>query len=607
MRLKDVCASLRSPARAGAGATTAPSAVVAAAATLLLALHALRSNRGLDLFDESYSLSLAAQPTASITSGDVFLYGFVVHPLYQIVNADIALYRVVGLGLLLVVAMWMALETIRLLRCEGFTLSSRAMMLMLLGVAVGVIPAFTVRSLGYRTIALLGLMVAVAGLARMTRGHHLAGGAIVGFAGLVVFTGKPTSAALLGLVTVAYTILRRLASMRTVIGLLVGLLLGITALIASSGLWPHDLAGFLVRGYRQLRYYDSYQSTASMLGITANIGAFRASLILGSVLLLPLGVAWLGLRSAGTKARVWGALLAIAFGASVAIWLGIRGLSDRGWGDQAQGLMLAVPFMTALLIGRHFMRPRHSKVSSDGPHFPWLWVTLLLGMPYVAAVGTNSVFGYAMAQAGVFWVLSLLVTVAALPTLAAQREVAVGTIGVVVGLVALTISVRMTNGGINDSEWSADVPVRVARGMLYVNEDDALALKAISEARPLPGQAVPSIDLTGIAPGYQFQLGTKPLGRPSYFGVLAGAERAAQYGLSLEKCEDRARAWLLYAESNPADLSMAHTQGALDLTRDYERIASFTPSQGPREWQSLSVAILRPRDGLVASKLGCEG
>jgi hypothetical protein len=228
-------------------------------------------------------------------------------------------------------------------------------------------------------------------------------------------------------------------------------------------------------------------------------------------------------------------------------------------------------------------------------------------MPYIAAVGTNTRFSYSLAQASIFWVLALAVMTFQVTSPKLQEALVLMCMGITCGIVALVTIVAFRNGGEDDSEWEAGTSVTVAGGALKLNSDDATALATIADLRQTYrlDQSTPSIDVTGIgSPGYQLQLGTRPLGRATYYGFFSGGKDAARYGFSLESCADRAKAWVLYAENNPADLSGAHTAGVLDLSTDYELIATFAPTQGRPEWKALTVQVLRPHSH-VFRKLGC--
>jgi hypothetical protein len=278
-------------------------------------------------------------------------------------------------------------------------------------------------------------------------------------------------------------------------------------------------------------------------------------------------------------------------------------------GEQVQPLTLLTLLMTAAVLAERWQHQRGRPAGPSERAAPWSLLGVLMVMPYVLAVGTNTLFAYAMAQAAVFWTLALAVALvigAARLSPDAQQERAVAGMGVVLAVLALVMGVSTAAAGLGPSSTSARVPVQVGDGHLWMSSNDATSLGAVADLRRRYSldDSTPSIDLTGILPGYQLQLGTRPLGRPSYYGFFPGARQAALYGLSLASCQDRGRAWLLYAPDNPSDISPAHTRGVLNLGTDYEEVGAFHPSQGPPSWRKLTVQVLRPRD-VVPSKIGC--
>jgi len=76
------------------------------------------SNRGLEMIDEGYLLRLTADPEATRTAGEVYLFGFLLHPLYEAVGRDIALFRAVGILVLSVGAAALGREAVALLRAR---------------------------------------------------------------------------------------------------------------------------------------------------------------------------------------------------------------------------------------------------------------------------------------------------------------------------------------------------------------------------------------------------------------------------------------------------------------------------------------------------------
>lgn len=581
------------------------SGVLLLASVSVMVFALVMSNRGLDLLDESFALSLATQPTAAVPSGDVFLYGFLVHPLFLAVGQDIALYRAVGLLALSAASVWALVELERSFRRPGprqllplFLLAGAAM--------VSVLPALAIRSPQYRSVAVLGMMVVVAGLARASRQQALTGGLAVGVGAVLTFTGKPTTAAVLAVAVAVFLLVTRTRWPTFAVGLVSGSALMAAGVLATSGLNPVALIEFLVRGSAQVREYESFASVSSMLGLRQDelVGSLQAACVLSLVAFVPAVIVALLLR--GRPAiRTRCVVLATLVGAVLAAAVAKVSLVDRGLGEQAQPLTLVIAALAVAVLGSQWSSRLPASPLQAHAHRGFRpMVALLLALPYVAAVGTNTLFVYNISQAAAFWTLALALL------LLGHRKMRLGLIvvsaGAVVSVVGLTTWISLADRTPGGSDIEASRVVRVAGGTLKVTEGDALALGVLAETRDRYGlsSSTPSIDLTGFAAGYQYQLGTRPLGRPTYYGIFGGATAAARQGLSHVPCEVRAQAWVLFAEDNPFDVSQALVDTGVDVRRDYVAVASFRPSQGDPRWQRLRVSVMRP-DSSVPNRMGC--
>lgn len=566
-------------------------------ATTLLAVALALSGHGLDLVDESYTLSLVADPSASRDSGEIFLFGFLLHPLFEWLGQDIAVFRFVGLAGLAAASAWMGLTVAsfvadgpgrRLTRTEAW----------LTGVVVGgsavVAHAVGIRVPSYRSMTLLGLTFVVVGLVHVARRTDRPGGYLIGVGAWVVFTGRPTAALALVLLVPATVALMGAGVVRTVARAAVGtsVAFGVTAMLAA--MTPPQLYTYLLRGYQQTQLLGGHESVAAMLGW----GPFPIAglLVLGLPLLAAAAVSVVLLGTCTPERRRLAEVVVVvtlmALSAVVARAAGLS-LADTD-GSGALSMALVLPLLAVLLAARRRWTVRGGPI-----------LVVLLVMPYVASLGSTAPLSHTMAQASTFWVTLVLAVVLTAAPVGSSSPLLAPT-----AMVCLAVPVTLlwvTVSGSSAVATSLDSGVRTSVGgdSLMLSAGDASVMSALSGVRDegvAPG--TPVLDLTGVGAGYRYQLGAGSLGRASFFGEFPGAEQAAEYALSWETCADRARAVVLYAPDNPADVSRALTLGVLDLSRDYDRIAVFSPTQGPPEWRTLRVEVLRPRPS-VAQKLGC--
>ena len=372
---------------------------------------------------------------------------------------------------------------------------------------------------------------------------------------------------------------------------------------------PSDVVAFLEGGVRQDQLLGGHVDLPSLLGFST--GPITGLVVFGAPIALA-GVAALEIvRSNGVHRGIIAAGMICLAAVGIAAW-GLPGLVNRGLGQQIAPLGLLVLLFGLWAVGRGAISNR--RVDRGAPASPdrrtlGVLALFLACLPYAEAVGSNSPFTGAMSQAALFWMLATLV---GLRMAAAPRENAKVKPGedqfqwnaVVVLLVALAVtSVSMatvlTNGGSGASLIAASEPVRVAGGTLWLPAAEAAVARELNSVAQSAGlrRSTPVVDLTGISPGYAFQLGGRPLGRESFMGVFPGAPDAAAYALAQHTCQDRAEMWVLWAADNPSDVSTKVDLGGRLLPGSYEEVGRFAPVQGPDPWRLLTVRVLRPTSG----------
>jgi hypothetical protein len=236
-------------------------------------------------------------------------------------------------------------------------------------------------------------------------------------------------------------------------------------------------------------------------------------------------------------------------------------------------------------------------------------LTVLLALlPYAAAVGTNSPFAEAMSHHAVLWLLAAVVGVRMVLG-AANRPVANRAVSTMI-LVSLSVTAvvmvtALADDGRDRSLLAADESVPLLGGSLQFPPREAELARHLNAVAASEGitDDTPVVDLTGIAPGYAVQLGGVRLGRAFYMGVFPGGPEAAAYALSRATCEQRSRAWLLWAPNNKWDVSSKVDLDGRRIPVDFDVVTSFNPVQGPADWRPLQIQVLRPR----GSNRACPG
>ena len=337
-----------------------------------------------------------------------------------------------------------------------------------------------------------------------------------------------------------------------------------------------------------------------MLGLVSiPLGAL---FVLGPVLYFPLVPAVHDV--ARNPSPRWPALAQLLAGVAALIvtaLLGVWLLSRHGFGVQVGELVFPWPAVAGLvmvLLSRSAKRDVDRRVVA--------LVIVLLSLPYAVTVGTNTNFTLSMTQAAVFWALAVVAAMSVAVHFRPRTQRVLLPTALLLVTTTLVAQIVWTADSLEGEEiYDASRAATVLGGELTLRPATAKLiqeLNVLSEQYDLSGR--PSVDLTGYGSGYQLALGTRPLGRPSFFGTFAGADRSAAAALAKESCEDLRSAVVLYAENNPLSVGRAAPAVGLDISSGYTSILSFHPTHGTKPIRTQTVHVLLPID-LAADRRSC--
>lgn len=586
--------------RVAMGAARAVPLALSSCVALVMAFVA---NRGLDPVDESYLLRMVDNPQATRPAGDVYLFAFVVHPLYELVGRDVAALRLAGFAVVAAVAAVLCRESLALLEAGGVVLrrSHVAVAMAVAAAASLFVFSFDVAVPAYRSVALVGLMLVALGVARALRGDAVMGGACVGSGGWVTFMGKPTSAAALVVVVLVVVAAARLASRRFALATVVGTVVAAALTLAVAGLSPAAVVDYLARGADGSSRLGNHSGVAMMLGLT-NL-RLEGLAVLGPLFVLPLvlaragGAQAVGRRHAAFEVGYAAAMVAVTVAGCLLAgrWLGAMGL---GW--QVFSVGLVVPVVVVIHLAH---RVRDHRVTGCSVPGEVAYVGLLLVLPWVSAVGSNVSFTVGMPLAAVFWVVALVVVTFPREGATADRA-GFRRAMTLAAAVTLTMTVAEQTDGLPGGDLLARLrPAQVAGGTLLLLPDDATAAELIHDGarRGGLGPDTPVVDLTGVGAGYAFLAGGRPIGRAHLYADLPDSLAAARASLDSASCAERARTWVVTAPSMGTGITPALTRGRVSFADDYEVMARFTSRQARGTWE---MQLLRPTAS-VPQRMGC--
>ena len=589
---------MREPAFSRPTDLTFPTVFLAACSIALsacLVVHLLGlSGRGIDLTDEGYYLNWIANPWAF--SADASQFGFVYHPLYLLLNGDVAALRQASLIVNFVAAWLLVFHAIRPKgQSEGDwkgTLVRTAV-----ACAVGTLTFLLYRlwlpTPNYNSLALLSVLVFAGGVlvTRSTDGRkRFAGWHIMSFAVFLAFAAKPTTAAVLAILAAAYGVSsRRFKVVELLSASIFFLVLFSIFAWASYGGPLQLLAGLLDSASAAVLLTQSY-TVAGVLRVDP------VSLAPKEVLAFCAAVMMLVLSVIAYRTRFGIAVMGI----STAILLGLGAaqmLSDSPlyFVQSAQFglLLLAVPVAALLILTIPAFLPQQQPVLAT---VDWHTAVLFMFLPLAFILGSGNNYWTGAIGAGLFWVLAGLIMLNRSQT-SLGRLLPASAYAQALTIFIIAVAV---NAPYRQQEPLASQHAEFAYGSghsLLLAADVQRYLTDLRAAATRngfrPGDDM--IDLTGHNPGALFAVGAQSLGRAWIIGGYPGSRDLAVRMLGTVPCEKLVQAWVLLEEGGPREISVAVLNDfGLDASRDYDRVEPIISAALDGN-PSVSQVLLRPR------------
>lgn len=576
-------------------------AVILSAVTV--GVVASRFGWGLDRTDEGQYLTLLADPETGRSS--VFLFGYVLHPLFTLLGGDILGLRIVGLAVSVLISAALGYTVARLLPIDRpATLATAAAV-----GAFGIGPlSFFPATPSYNTLAYWGCCLWAIGLAHtVLRRRSLLGPAVLGVGGVVAFSGKATTGAALAALTLAVALAiaattppprgrRLVCAAASVIG---GTVVSLVALMLLVGHGPGWFVDFYSAGARNVGLLQGHDDLvrldpvvwSALYTAPALLGTLTFALVLAASRLRPIVPVHLPHDSRRTS-PIRAALIAAACLLGLAA-IGLAAARAFTWPPPQPAnptAMLTWWWLPVWIVVALAAAPRrsHPAPAHTTRADRLILATALAVLPLAYVVGTNGNYWIAQARAGGFWLVAGVVLLSTRPAQRAALTAATTLLALILAVSNLAHAYRYDSPAASRHEPTQVAVVSPEGARLRVTAEDAATsaqLAVIADEHHLEG--VPILDVTGASPGYIRQLGARPVGSSWLLGGYPGSVDAALDALSNDDPGILETAWLLDAPDSPRRIDGILSR--LGLTRaDYRVVATF------RHHLGYDVQILRP-------------
>lgn len=552
--------------------------------TLLILTWVLKfSHYGIDFTDESFYLVWLANPY--LYSWSATQFGFVYHPLYLLLNGDIASLRQANILITYGLSWPLAFLVLSSLTNEQnkkkITLHITA-----LGLATASLIAFDswIPTPSYNSLAFQALLISSIGLMLSEKGESVRsfiGWTLTGIGGWLAFMAKPSSALALSIGVLFYLIFSRKFSTRM---LIVALSTTLLLLISSALLIDGSITNFVNRlttGIEFGKFLGAGHTLQHILRVdtfTLGLREKLAILILFSTSLISIYFACAKKHSLQALSILSSLLFLFAI---ACFTLGLT-LKTAEFG-QFQALTIwgiALPiFATGVVFSQ---KKTNHGISAER----WCSALVFLVMPYIYAFGTNGNYWQAGGNAAIFWLLSSLIL---LNPFARARNELVFLVPIILATQFLTAT--LLQKGL-ESPYRQSQALRLNATAIEIGMPGSILVlsngyaKYVENAKNTALRAgfianTPVIDMTGQSPGILYAIRAENIGQAWTIGGYPGSADLAKAALNRTSCEKIASAWVLLETDGARSITLeVLTSLGAGFPKNYTPVGSWETAEG---------------------------
>ena len=584
----------------------AAASVVSSVAVLLWVLWNCRY--GFDFTDEGFYLVWISDPFLHRFSATQF--GFVYHPLFQLVQGNIAVLRQCNIAITFALAWTMGFTFLRAVFVElpSWLRAVVATSIATTSLAFLVFAGTWLPTPSYNSLSLQGLLVALIGMICAQSGasfKSVFGWILLGVGGWIAFMAKPTTSLALGVMALGYLALAGKFNFRL---LMVSLASAFLLLLLSALMIDGSVTGFVGRlkgGVYMPTMLGLDIGASNLLRLDAfDLGSAGRELLLGLIILMSTSAYLVQQEGrAGTAGRL--ICMGLALGCA---WFAVGGELHRRLGPFHGMLLFSVPMAAAVMAFASLPSNDLTRVPRAG----WALGLLLLALPYAHAFGTGNNYWLVATGAGICWTCAgfvLLQPMACMPC-TGNSLLALG-LGGQLALACLVQAGMHTPYRQPEPLREDDYAIEVGRpgSRLILGRGFGTYIAQAKQVAHDAGfaQSTPMIDLTGRSPGLLYAMGASNIGQAWTLGGYPGSEKLSAAMLAYVPCEVLARAWVLLEPEGLGKIStdVLKVFGA-DAASDYTLAGSFMTAVGAGSHPiAREQRLLRPSRPAAAAISAC--
>jgi hypothetical protein len=570
---------------------------------------------GFDFTDEAFSLNWISNP--SIYKVSLSQFGYLYHPIYCILGADVALLRQINILLTSGLA-WLFCNTLLKSFAShhenknpisslyiygiGFVLSTSSLVLLEL------LPPTP----NYNYLALQSLLIESTGLLLVGSENSrssLTGWTLLGVGGWLAMMAKPSTAAALCAAVLVYLVFSKKLKIPL---LALSLVIAVGLICVSAWIIDGSIHVFVLRylhGAEDVARLGAGHSISGILrwdSFVLNKKEKAAFISTSIVVFLAIYSSLLNFKSRQTVSVLLILTYAIVLTIISALYCSDYFVPEWGAIRCKRMLLGAVPLGVVLALVTVCRR----NIVSNFQMKTLALAAFFAVLPHVYAFGSGNNYWKQSSLVAFFWIIACLIIVDMIRgSIASWRTITS------IAISAQIITIILVLGGM-DKPYRQSQPLRsntdtvkvaFTVGELKVSHESAVYIRNFQVFALQNGfqKDTPVIDLTGHSPGMLYMLAAKSIGLPWMIGGYYGSELFATAGLDRVSCDELGRAWILEELGGPSFLNptMLHRYG-IDINVDYKEAGEMNLPVGLNSAGHLQ-RLLKPTRCLEIAKTAC--
>ena len=560
---------------------------------------------GIDFTDEGYYLNWISNPF--LYKDSLSQFGYIYHPLYNLVDGDIVWLRRINFLITFILAC-----TLVYLVIDNLVKFDKINKVILCVVSSGIaICSFTypyIQTPSYNHLTFQALIITSIGitLIDVTKfNKNVLSYIIIGIGGWLTFMAKPSSAVGVAAIVLMYIILSKQFQLRF---LLISAATAFILFIISAYIIDGSITAYVERYFLSVKKQTLLQAghgINKIFRIDEFILSPKITVSFFFIFLISAFFIWLGLKNNKINNFIY---IITCF--LILVIITTLAVSDVDWNQNYGsyqpyllfGIGYACLFVTIILMF-------NNKIKIHDVRLGFFLIFLIL--PYIFALGTGNNYWEHSAAAAFFWLISGFVLI--IPWFVKLKLYQ--PIIFLVLLSQLITSIYIKEG--IEKPYRYNQPLRLDDSRIVVNNKHQLILskefaKYINDARKIAAQSGFTkgdsiIDLSGQSPGLLYLLGAKSIGTAWNIGGYKGSLNRAKASFNLVDCTDIANSWVLYESKGLRSISTdLLTSLGMDFPIKYQKVGSWETASGAGGYKEIRIQELyKPLNANIA-KSSCE-